>query len=114
MGALAQSIVKGIVSDEAGEPVIGATVKVQGSNEGAITDFDGNYSVKAASNATLSFSYVGYVTQTVNVGGRSTINITLKEDNTTLNDVVVIGYGTMKKSDISGSVATINKEQMER
>ncbi len=112
MGALAQSIVKGIVSDEAGEPVIGATVKVQGSNEGAITDFDGNYSVKAASNATLSFSYVGYVTQTVNVGGRSTINITLKEDNTTLNDVVVIGYGTMKKSDISGSVASVNTAEM--
>jgi TonB-linked SusC/RagA family outer membrane protein len=112
MGALAQSIVKGIVSDEAGEPVIGATVKVQGSNEGAITDFDGNYSVKAASNATLSFSYVGYVTQTVNVGGRSTINVTLKEDNTTLNDVVVIGYGTMKKSDISGSVASVNTADM--
>ena len=79
LGALAQSIVKGTVSDEAGEPVIGATVKVQGSNEGAITDFDGNYSVKAASNATLSFSYVGYVTQTVSVGGRSTINITLRK-----------------------------------
>ena len=114
LGALAQSIVKGTVSDESGEPVIGATVKVKGSNEGAITDFDGNYSVKAASNATIAFSYVGYVTQEVNVGGRSTINVTLKEDNTTLNDVVVIGYGTMKKSDISGSVATINKEQMER
>ena len=112
MGALAQSIVKGIVSDEAGEPVIGATVKVQGSNEGAITDFDGNYSVKAASNATLSFSYVGYVTQTVNVGGRSTINITLKEDNTTLNDVVVIGYGTAKRSDISGSVASVDAAAM--
>ena len=105
LGALAQSIVKGTVSDESGEPVIGATVKVKGSNEGAITDFDGNYSVKAASNATIAFSYVGYVTQEVNVGGRSTINVTLKEDNTTLNDVVVIGYGTMKKSDISGSVA---------
>ena len=112
LGALAQSIVKGTVSDESGEPVIGATVKVQGSNEGAITDFDGNYSVKAASNATISFSYVGYVTQEVNVGGRSTINITLKEDNTTLNDVVVIGYGTMKKSDISGSVASVSAADM--
>ena len=112
LGALAQSIVKGTVSDESGEPVIGATVKVKGSNEGAITDFDGNYSVKAASNATIAFSYVGYVTQEVNVGGRSTINVTLKEDNTTLNDVVVIGYGTMKKSDISGSVASVNTAEM--
>ena len=114
LGAMAQSIVKGTVNDETGEPVIGATVKVQGTNEGAITDFDGNFSVKAASNATLSVSYVGYITQQVAVGGRSTINIVLKEDTNTLNDVVVIGYGTMKKSDISGSVATINKEQMER
>ena len=112
MGALAQSIVKGTVSDESGEPVIGATVKVQGSNEGAITDFDGNYSVKAASNATITFSYVGYVTQDINVGGRSTINVILKEDNTTLNDVVVIGYGTMKKSDITGSVVSVNTEDM--
>ena len=114
LGAMAQSIVKGTVNDEAGEPVIGATVKVQGSNEGAITDFDGNFSVKAASNATLSVSYVGYITQQVSVGGRSNISVTLKEDTNTLNDVVVIGYGTMKKSDISGSVATINREQMER
>ena len=114
LGTLAQSVVKGTVNDETGEPIIGATVKVQGTNEGAITDFDGNFSVKAASNATLSVSYVGYITQQVAVGGRSTISIVLKEDTNTLNDVVVIGYGTMKKSDISGSVATINKEQMER
>ena len=112
MGALAQSIVKGTVSDEAGEPVIGATVKVQGSNEGAITDFDGNYSVKAASNATLVFSYVGYVTQEVSVGGKSTINITLKEDNTTLNDVVVIGYGTMKKKLVTGATVQVKGEDI--
>lgn len=103
LGALAQSIVKGTVSDETGEPIIGATVKVQGTNEGAITDFDGNYSVKAASSATLVFSYIGYQTETVSVGGKSTINVTLKEDNTTLNDVVVIGYGTMKKKLVTGA-----------
>ena len=114
LGAMAQSIVKGTVNDEAGEPIIGATVKVEGSNEGAITDFDGNFSVNAASNATLNISYVGYVTQQVNVSGRSNINVTLVEDTNTLDDVVVVGYGTMKKSDISGSVATINREQMER
>ena len=114
LGAMAQSVVKGTVNDEAGEPIIGATVKVQGTNAGAITDFNGNFSVQAASNATLNVSYVGYVPQTVNVNGRSNITVVLKEDAQVLNDVVVIGYGTMKKSDISGSVATINREQMER
>ena len=114
MGALAQNVVKGTVNDEAGEPIIGATVKVKGSQTGAITDFNGNFSVEAASNATLSVSYVGYVPQDVKVSGRNNLTIVLKEDAQMLNDVVVIGYGTMKKSDISGSVATINKEQMER
>ena len=108
----AQGVVRGTVTDEAGEPVIGATVKVQGSNEGAITDFEGNYSVKAASNATLSFSYVGYVPQEVNVGGRSTINVTMAEDNTTLNDVVVIGYGTMKKKLVTGATVQVKGEDI--
>ena len=112
LGALAQSIVKGTVSDEAGEPVIGATVKVQGSNEGAITDFDGNFSVKAASDATLNISYVGYQTETVSVGGKSTINVTLKEDNNTLNDVVVIGYGTMKKKLVTGATVQVKGEDI--
>ena len=111
MGALAQNVVKGTVNDEAGEPIIGATVKVKGTNAGSITDFDGKFSVQAASNATLTISYVGYVTQDVRVAGQSNLTVVLKEDNTTLNDIVVVGYGTMKKSDISGSVATINKEQ---
>ena len=114
LGAMAQSVVKGTVNDEAGEPIIGATVKVQGTQTGAITDFNGNFSVEAASNATLEISYVGYLTQKVKVAGKSGITIVMKEDAQMLNDVVVIGYGTMKKSDISGSVATINKEQMER
>ena len=110
MGALAQSFVKGTVNDEAGEPIIGATVKVQGSNTGAITDFNGNFSVEAPSNATLNISYVGYVPQNIKVNGQSNINVTLKEDAQMLNDVVVVGYGTMKKSDISGSVATVDQE----
>ncbi|MBR4921442.1 MAG: TonB-dependent receptor [Prevotella sp.] len=110
LGAMAQSIVKGTVNDEAGEPIIGATVKVQGSNEGTITDFDGNFSINAASNATLSISYVGYIPQQVNVAGKSNITVVLKEDTQMLNDVIVVGYGTMKKSDISGSVATVDQE----
>ena len=110
MGALAQNVVKGTVNDEAGEPVIGATVKVQGSQQGSITDFDGKFSIQAASNATLEISYVGYVPQKVKVAGKSDITVVLKEDAQMLNDVVVIGYGTMKKSDISGSVATVDQE----
>ena len=112
MGALAQNVVKGTVNDEAGEPIIGATVKVQGSQQGSITDFDGKFSIQAASNATLEISYVGYVTQKVKVAGKSDITVVLKEDAQMLNDVVVIGYGTMKKSDISGSVATVDREAM--
>jgi TonB-linked SusC/RagA family outer membrane protein len=112
MGALAQNVVKGTVNDEAGEPVIGATVKVQGTPKGSITDFDGKFSIEAASNATLEISYVGYVTQKVKVAGKNDITVVLKEDAQMLNDVVVIGYGTMKKSDISGSVASVNTTEM--
>ena len=112
MGAWAQSVVKGIVNDEAGDPIIGATVKVVGTNTGAITDMDGKFSVNAASNAQLAVSYVGYVTQTVNVGGRSNITIALQEDNTTLSDVVVIGYGVQKKSDLSGAVASVKGDDI--
>ena len=77
MGALAQSLVKGTVNDEAGEPIIGATVKVQGTNTGAITDFNGNFQIQAASNATLNVSYVGYVPQSVKVAGKTNITIVL-------------------------------------
>ena len=112
LGALAQSLVKGTVFDESGGPIIGATVKVQGSNEGAITDFNGNFSVKAASNATLVISYVGYVTQQVSVGGRSNITITLVEDANTLDDVVVIGYGTQKKKLVTGATVQVKGEEL--
>ena len=112
LGTLAQSIVKGTVNDEAGDPIIGATVKVRGTQKGVITDFNGKFSIDAPSNATLNVSYVGYVTQTVKVGGRTNIVVTLPEDNTTLSDVVVIGYGVQKKSDLTGSVASVNGEDL--
>ena len=112
MGAMAQSLVKGTVNDEAGEPIIGATVKVQGTQTGAITDFNGNFQLEAASNATLEVSYVGYVSQKVKVNGQSNIKVVLKEDALMLDNVVVVGYGTMKKSDITGSVVSVNTEDI--
>ena len=112
VGAMAQSLVKGTVNDEAGEPIIGATVKVQGANVGAITDFNGNFQIQAASNAVLNVSYVGYVSQKVNVAGKNNLTIVLKEDAQMLDNVVVVGYGTMKKSDITGSVVSVNTEDM--
>ena len=108
----AQSTIQGTVNDETGEPIIGASVKVQGTNTGAITDLDGHFSVKAASNATLTISYVGYITQQVNVNGKTNIAVTLKEDNTTLNDVVVIGYGTMKKKLLTGATVQVKGEDI--
>ena len=112
LGISAQSIVKGIVNDESGDPVIGATIRVVGTKEGVITDFNGNFQISAAPNAKLNVTYVGYIPQTVNVGERKNINITLKEDASTLNDVVVIGYGTAKRSDISGSIASVDTRSM--
>lgn len=112
LGTMAQGTVKGTVIDEAGEAVIGASVQVQGAKTGAITDFNGNFSVQAASDATLMISYVGYVTETVRVQGRSNIQVTLREDVTTLNDVVVIGYGTMKKKLVTGATVQVKGEDI--
>ena len=112
LGALAQSLVKGTVVDEAGEPIIGASVIVQGTRTGGITDFNGNFSVQAPSNATLVVSYVGYVTQNVSVNGRQNISVTLVEDATTLEDVVVIGYGTQKKKLVTGATVQVKGEDI--
>ena len=105
--------ITGTVSDLQG-PVIGASVVEKGTSNGAVTDFDGNFTLNVKPGATLVISYVGYTTKEIAIGNQSTFNVTLEEDNNSLDEVVVVGYGTMKKSDISGSVATINKEQMER
>ncbi len=112
LGALAQSLVKGTVNDEAGEPIIGASVRVLGTKAGAVTDLNGKFSVEAASNAQLEVTYVGYTTQRVPVQGKSNLTITMGEDNTTLNDVVVIGYGTQRREAVTGSVANIGGEKL--
>ena len=112
LGALAQSLIKGTVKDVSGDPIIGASVKVQGAKGGTITDFDGNFSLQADNNATLVITYIGYTSETIKVNGRNNLSITLKEDAQTLNDVVVIGYGVQKKSDLTGSVASVKAEDL--
>ena len=112
LGALAQSLVKGTVKDVSGEPIIGASVKIQGAKSGVITDFDGNFSITAGNNATLVISYIGYSTETVKLNGRNNISVTLTEDTQSLNDVVVIGYGVQRKSDLTGAVASVKSEDL--
>jgi TonB-linked SusC/RagA family outer membrane protein len=112
---LAQSItVKGTVKDANGDTMAGVNVLQVGTTNGIITDIDGNYRINVPSNAKLVFSFIGYVSQTVPVNGKSLINVTLKEDTELLDEVVVVGYGTQRKSDISGSVASVDRETMMR
>lgn len=108
IGAYAQITVKGHVKDSAGEPVIGATVRVAGTNGGTITDFDGNFTIKAEQGATLNISYVGY--QPANVKAAANVEVILKDDAQVLENVVVIGYGRAKKNDLTGSVTAIKPD----
>ena len=112
----AQTItVKGQVVDESGEPLIGATVKVKGSKDAAVTDLDGNFTIKTSSNATLVVSYVGYKDREIAVRGRAIIDeIQMSADNNILDQVVVVGYGTQKKADLTGSVAIVNADEMKK
>ena len=101
--------VTGTVTDGEG-PIIGATVRVKGSTVGAVTDIDGNFSIDVPAGATLEVSYVGYETQTIKVGSQSVINVVLKQDAESLEEVVVVGYGTMKKSDLAGASASMDEK----
>ncbi|WP_298551333.1 TonB-dependent receptor [uncultured Algibacter sp.] len=94
-----------------GQPLPGATVVVKGTATGTTTDFDGNYTIKADSGNTLVFSYVGYLVKEVSVGGQTTINVALEQDNE-LDEVVIIGYGTQRKSDLTGSVSSVSSEDL--
>ena len=104
-----KSQVTGKIVDSNGEPLIGVSVVEKGNKtNGAVTDIDGNFSLNVPSNSTLLVSYVGYKPQEVAVGGKRSVSITLHEDAEMLNDVVVIGYGTVKKADLAGSVAVMD------
>ncbi|MBO4810626.1 MAG: TonB-dependent receptor [Prevotella sp.] len=107
--------VEGTVTDAAtGDEIIGATVKVKGTASGAITDFNGHYRIKAKAGETLEFTYVGYKTQQTRVQRAGTINIQLAEDVAMLDQVVVVGYGVMKRSDLTGAVSSIGEEQIKQ
>ena len=111
--AFAQKTVSGTVVDATGESVIGASVIVKGTSTGTVTDFDGNFTIqKVPENATLVISYVGYRTQNVAVAGKSQINVTLEEDKQLLDEVVVVGYGVQRKSDVTGALTRVGEKEL--
>ena len=112
VGAFAQIDVRGHVKDATGEDIIGATVRVVGTQTATVTDFDGNFVLRANQGADIAISYVGYVTATVKAAPH--LEITLQDDQTVLQDVVVIGYGTVKKSDATGSVMSVEADQLNK
>lgn len=112
VGSLSAQTIKGTVKDSNGEPIIGATVRENGTKNATVTDLDGNFTIKLGGANPLQVSYIGMKTQTISTSGKSTINVVLEDESTNLNDVVVIGYGSVKRKDLTGSVATVNSETL--
>ena len=111
LSLLAQEIkVQGVVKDPTGETVIGATVMQKGTNNGAVTDVDGNFTLTVPSNATLTISYIGYATQEIAVNGKTEFSIVLTDDSQALNEVVVVGYGTMDKKELTSAIAHVGEK----
>lgn len=109
-----QMSVSGTVTDTSGEPLIGASVVIKGQQAGATTDIDGNFSIEAPSNAVLQISYVGFKTKDVNIDGRRMISVTLEENTEVLNEVVVIGYGTMDKKELTSAISHVSEKDFLR
>jgi TonB-linked SusC/RagA family outer membrane protein len=106
--------INGIVTDaKDGLPIPGVNVIIKNSNKGTTTDFDGNYTINISTGDVLQFSYVGYLTKEITVSGSSTINVSLLEDVSQLDEVVIVGYGTQKKKEVTGAVSTVNSETIE-
>lgn len=113
LSSLAQTIqLTGTVTDTKGETLIGASVLEKGTTNGCITDIDGNFTLTVAPNATMVISYVGYVPQEIPLKGQKTLTVTLKDDTEMLDEVVVVGYGTMKKSDMTGAISSVKSEDL--
>ena len=110
--AVQAQTISGNVKDANGEPVIGATIMEQGTQNGTVTDFDGNFTLKLQKGGNINVSYVGMKSQVIKTAGKSSVSVILEDDNTTLNDLVVVGYGTMKKSDLTGSISSVDTEQL--
>lgn len=104
--------ISGIVKDETGEPIIGANVSIKSSGTGTVTDLNGTFTMDIPSNATLNVSYLGYVSKEINATNETYFNVTLEESNKKLNEVVVIGYGTVKKSDLTGAASQIKSAEI--
>lgn len=113
MSAQNRITVKGTVLDETGTPLIGAGVTEKGTSNGTVTNLDGQYTIQVPADGQITFSYISYTTQNVDVAGQGTIDVTLEPDKNVLNEVVVIGYGTMKKSDLTGSVGSVSAKALE-
>lgn len=110
--AYAQKAIKGTVTDANGDPLMGVTVLVKGTSNGVSTNMDGNFSIQAKNGETLKFSYIGMVSQEVKIAGNGLIKVTLKENDTKLDEVIVVGYGKQKKSSLTGAVSAINGEEL--
>ena len=111
LSLLAQEIkVQGVVKDPTGETIIGATVMQKGTNNGAVTDVDGNFTLTVPSNATLTISYIGYATQEIAVNGKTEFSIVMEDDSQALNEVVVVGYGTMDKKELTSAIAHVGEK----
>ena len=102
--------VSGVVMGSDGEPLMGVNVVEKGTTNGTITDLDGKYTLNVGSNAVLQFSYIGYVSSDIAVNGQRTVNVTMKEDSQNLDEVVVVGYGTVRKADLAGSVSVLDNK----
>ncbi len=108
-----QVSVSGKITDEDGEPLPGATIQEKGTTNGTITDIEGNYTLSVPENATLSISFVGFQTQQINLNGQTVLNVSLKADISSLEEVVVVGYGTQTKEDLTGSISQVTQKSVE-